>query len=408
MTTRIAIASFAALLSCAAPRATNGSAPSGAPDQSAQIAGLFERETGPLQKAALVSSNGQTKGSVEAKGAPSVKAQGGQDEIEIPIGTGELIICSLLQSRIDGASTVVNFIGQLKGKLEMKPIKPIDVEMAGENPVLFSEYAYYVPAEGGKNVGHVKLGVVVHPRHSVICRHDEPGYAATFRRIVKGLASSMVTSGDGNLRTETDFAEVQIIKAGNQPVGFSETLLWRVKGGGFTWEHYSSIVMPRGDDLLATDNARNVSGDAAGTLQNEIFVSAVNGEITAKVALERQGTTNKYKYEGTQSGKPIAGEFATASGLASEVLQASLIRRDLLGGTVAQVEVDEYLASVNPVGSVHTVYRKDNPTSATISAKSKTLSYSLVPDATGWPQHLEIPMGPVTITFDRAWTHGSL
>jgi hypothetical protein len=403
-----AIASYAAALACAAAGPKSPPGPSPAPDKGAEIASLFEREIGPLPQTALVSSNGKTKASVEAKGPPTVKAQGAEDKVEIAFGATQPIACELTQSRIDGASSVANFVARIKASLEIKPMKPIDVEMAGENPVLFSEYAYFMPGEGGKkNVGHVKLAVVINPRHSVLCTHDEPGYGRTFRRIVNGLAGSMVTSGEGDLRSDAKFAEVQIVKAGDQPVGYAEMQVWDAEGGGFIMRNYHSVVFPRGEDLYASDQVRQGRTDAAGMLENETFVSVVNGEIATKVTVERQGATNKYKYEGTQSGKPITGEFATANGLASEVLQAALVR-DLVGKKTAQVEVDEYVASANPVGPVHTVYRKESPDSATISATSKTLKYSFVPDATGWPRHAEIPMGPINLTFDRAWTHGSL
>jgi len=416
----IAIASFGAALACAtvgpkppsepasAPeKPRTASAPAAAPDKSAEIAALFEREIGPLSQAPVVSSNGKTKASVEAKAPPTVKPAGEEDNIEIPIGTASPVVCELLQSRIDAAASMANLVSRLKGVAEVKPMKPIDVEMAGENPVLFGEYAYFMPGEGGKkNVGHAKIAVVVNPRHSLLCSHDEPGYSRSFRRIVDGIASSMVTSSGDDLRTDAKFAEVEIIKVGDLRVGFSEVQVWNAEGGGFITRTYSSMVFPRGEDLFAADQIRRSKADTSGTLEEENFVSVANGEVVTKVTVGRQAA-NKYKYEGTQSGKPVSGEFATASGLASEVRQASIVR-ELLGKKTGQVEFDEYAASANPVAPVHTVYRRESPDSTTISATSEKLRYSFAPDEGGWPRHAEIPMGPINLTYDRAWTHGSL
>jgi hypothetical protein len=177
---------------------------------------------------------------------------------------------------------------------------------------------------------------------------------------------------------------------------------------GFLTLSYSSVVLPRGDDLHATDDVHKTFTDRAGTVTSEVSVNVVNGEVTNKLGLERQGTSNKYKYEGTLSGKPLSGEFETARGLASSLEQAALIRKGLLGPKVAEVEFDEYAASMNPSGPVHTVYRKERADSPTISAKSKVISYTLVPDEAGWPKHIELPLGPVKMVFERAWTHGSL
>jgi len=420
----VVIASFAAAVACATappksasepatasdkPKSASETAttPPAAPDKNTEISKLFDREIEPLSQVAVVSSNGKTKASVEAKAPPTVKAQGEEDSIEIPIGTASPIACELLQSRIDAASSVANLLSRLKAAFEIKPMKPIDVEMAGENPVLFSEYAYFVPGEGGKkNVGHVKLAVMVNPRHSLLCTHDEPGYAESFRRIVNGLSKSMVTSGEGDLRSEAKFAEVQIIKVGELRVGYSEVQVWNAEGGGFITKSYSSMVLPRGEDLFVADNLRRSKADAAGTLEEEVFVNVVNGEVATKVTVGRQAP-DKYKYEGTQSGKPISGEFATtASGLASDVRQAAIVR-ELAGKKSGQVELDEYAPSANPVAPVHTVYRKDAD-SKTISATSEKVKYSFLPDAAGWPSHAEIPMGPVSLRYDRAWTHGSL
>jgi len=406
MTHRLAWAPLVFILACAqaGPRPSAAPAPTAQPDW----AKLFERELEPLPRVAVVSSNGKTRAEVEAKGVPAVKAEGQADSIEIPLGTGEPIRCVLQHDRMDGASSIWRMWNAVKTQFETRPIRPIEVELAGENPVLFSEHAYFVQKPDGKKGGHIKVAAVVNPRHSLLCNHDEPGYSVTFRRVVRELAASLATSEGSRQRTDARFSEIELVKVGDHAVGFSELLLWERKdGGGNVIEGYVILVLPREMDLQGSDVVRQVLTDPAGRVEEENSVTVENGEMTSQVHLTRAEGGKTYRFEGTKSTKPISGTFSTSDGLASEVMQATLIRGKLLGAKAAKVEVDEYLVDANPTGATHTVYRLQGSTPPIVSAESGTVRYTFAPDENGWVRRAEVPMGSQAMVFERAWSHGA-
>jgi len=409
-------ASFAAVLACAAPTAVSTSAaasPRAAVKQAqgaspalekGDLEKLFGREQGPLEPLPFVSLNGRTKGTVEATRAPSVHAEGDKDIIEIPIGTVSPIFCVLAHGRMDAATTVAAIIRQLKTKFEMQPIKAVEIAMAGESPAMFSDYAYFVPADGGKkNMGQVKTAVVVHPRHSLLCQHDEPGYTATFRRVVLGLATSLLTDEGSPLRTEAEVAQVAIIKDAKMSFGFRELLVWRTAGGTRSVS-VASMLVPVGPDLLATDEVQSTTDDAAGIVDTEILFRAVNGETNAHITLERQAGGNEYKLSGTKRGAPVAAVLRTKAGLTSEAREASLIRDNLIGDKVGEVQFEEYIDAFDSKGTSLTVLRKEDAKSPRIVGSSEGVKYVLIPDAAGWPLRIERADG---LVFERVWTRSS-
>jgi hypothetical protein len=398
---------FAVAACASAPLAPASPAPaSPAASASQDVAALFAREAPtPLAKASVVSTNGKTKGSIEAAAPPAVKAGEGVDIIDVPIGTTQPIQCVLHQQRLDGAALLFRVWKNLQPRFDVRPIRAIDVEVAGETPVLFSDLGLLTKDAGPKNAAHLKLAVAVHPRHTLMCQHDEPGYSATFRRIVTGFVASLTTSEGADLRTDARFAEIQIVRIGDLRVGYSEHLLRNRKGGGSIVVSYTSLVVPRGTDLLAHDVVRMTAAGEDGKVLSQSSAKLENGEMTSDIQLTRDDGAGAYRYEGTVSGKPLSGTFPRGAGLASDVLQASLIQTKLLGGGVAQVEVDEYMAEANPTAPVHTVYRKQGD--ATVAAQTGPVTYTFVPDEHGWVRRAEIPMGPVSMVYERAWMHGS-
>ena len=368
---------------------------------------LFERELPPLPKTAVEVAReaGALKAEVEAKGKVEVSREGEVDVLAIPIGTQMPIQCYVYRSRIDGAGSIAQLFQRVKKKLQIVSAQPVDVAALAGSPALFVEMVYLADAEGGKkNAGQLKQSVMPHPDRSLMCLHDEPGYSQTFRRIVKGLGASLSAAAPDE-RSGARFAEVIAIRAGDMPVGFVEGTTAPAKDGASTSHSYVAMVAPPAPGEIVTQDKAFISKvDASGHVVAKVCSKTSAGELETIVTLTRAADGKMYGYEGTVKGKKVKGTFATADGLAGDRLVAKRMPLLLSGGS-SEERFQQYSVDENPVGATEVVYRKDaGPRRVTIESSGTKVHATL--DEDGYPSFMQMPIGALTITYERIWSRG--
>jgi hypothetical protein len=395
--------SGAAPAPAAAPAAPDGvSAPAAGPEALRQ---LLSRELPALPPRPFKTTSGIT-GKVEASAAPKVDLQDGAEAITVPVGTAEPISCALFPSRLDAATVIWRIAEATKEKVKLVSALPVDfVEVKGSALVL-AQLAYQVDGEKGPLLGVMKLGVYVHPSRSLLCTHDEPGYADTFARIVKGLAGSL-GGGAPDPRAKAIFAELSVVRIGPLAVGYAEHVVLRRAGGGLVSEQFGAQLLPRGAaDLVAVDSSQEEALDARDLLERGTYVHVTNGDLDLKMTVARGQDARTYVYEGEKDGKALQGSFETKAGVSTDLWFARRFARTA-PPVKGELRHEGYSAEANPVAAVPVVYRRDPgaPRRATMELGPITLTGDL--DAHGLFETAEVPVGPAKLVVKRLWSRGA-
>jgi hypothetical protein len=392
-----------AVLSLAAGAARAEAPPRQAADD---LRAALAREAGPLQ-AVPFQAPGGLHGTVQAAGAPQVGEEEGRAELSIPLGTAQDVGCTVFPERLDAAAVTWRMVENVKAKLELLQARPVEVVAVASSPLVFSEIVYKAPTESGPMLGVLKLAVYAHDGHSLLCHHDEPGYAKTFQRVVSGLAASL-QGGAEDERAGARYADVAVVRIAGVPVGYAEQVVWDRDGGGRVMATYEAQLMPRSPtDLVAVDSYKEEASDAAGLLLSGSYVHVTNGEIDTRIRLAGGEDGKTFRYEGEKQGKALQGSFTTKAGLATDHWFARRFDRKAGYGPKGEVSHEGYAFSVNPVGAMPISYRKDvkRPKRAELSLGALKLSGEL--DEHGLFRSAEVPVGPTKLVVERVWSRGA-
>lgn len=385
------------------PSAATSTAP-GAGDGQAELRALLARELPALPARPFELASGVT-GKVEAAAAPEVRAGEGLEVLTVPLGTQAPLVCEVYPDRLDLAGSIWGIAERIKAKLKLVAAAPTDFVEVGGSPLAFANLAYQVQSERGPLVGVLKVAVLIHPSRSLLCQHDEPGYGASFARIVKGLAASL-GGGRPDPRKDAAFAELLVFKVGPLAVGYAERIVTRRPEGGVIDEDHEALLIPRAAaDLMATDTSSIIVGDAEGLLVRGGYLHAANGELDSRVELERREDGTSYRYLGEKDGKQLDGTFTTKAGIATDHWFA---RRFAAGSPPPQGEVrhESYSASANPTAASLTSYQLAPPASRHAKVQMGAMALSGELDANGLFERLEVPMGPAKLVVTRIWSRG--
>jgi hypothetical protein len=390
----------------AAPASGPAAAPAPDPAAVAAIQKMLARELAPLPLVAFRTPRG-VRGKVEARAPPAVEEAEGNEVLSIPIGTEQPVSCTIFATRIDAGGTTRRLADGLARSLEIVQAIPVDVSGIGGNAILFTQIVYRTRTEKGPMAGVLQVAVQPHETHSLLCVHDEPGYAATFRRIVKGLVGSLASEGE-DTRAEGRFAEVQAIRIGPVPVGFSERVVWAREDGGRTSLTWVAQLLPRSpSEFVALDSVEREESDARGLLIEATHVRVQNGELESSFRVTRGEDGKTFRYEGEKAGKKLAGSFESPHGLATELWFARRFDAKSGFGPREEVRHDAWSSSANPIAVTPIVYQKDAAGGRRARMTMGSLAIAGELDDNGLFAKAQMPIGPATIVMDRLWTRGA-
>jgi hypothetical protein len=364
------------------------------------------RELSPLPRRAFKTRSG-VEGTVEGAALPVVKGEGDAEEVEVSLGTGQSVSCTVFPSRLDPAASVWRYAEQAAKSVTLVAATPVGAAVVEGSPVLFAILVYRVDSAKGPLVGMAKLGIYAHDAHSLLCVHDELGYGKSFERIVKGLAGSL-RGGAKDERAKARFAEVELMRVGELAIGFSERVVWDREGGGRVMKQRSSQLVPRGGaDLLATEGTSEETVDAKDLLVKGVFVHGENGEVGATMQLTRDRDGTTYRYEGEKDGKRLEGTFPTTAGLSTDLWFARRLRAKAPAPR-GELRHEAYSLEASPVAPLPVVYRLEpaaGPRRVALELGPIRLGGEL--DADGLVRLAEISLGSGKLVVERAWSRGT-
>ena len=328
------------------------------------------------------------------------------EELTIPLGTGQPLTCTAVPKRLDAAAAIWRMADSAKQSVTLTLARPMSVEAVDGSALVLAVAVYQAPSEKGPMVGLLKLAVFAHDAHSLLCVHDEPGYGKTFERIVKGLAASLKGGGE-DTRAGARFAELSVMRIGEQVVGYSEHVVWDRKGGGRVAGQYGAQLLPRGPaDLVAVDTYSEEEIDAKDLLVKGTYAHVTNGEVDTRMALARGKDGKTFQYEGEKDGKPLAGAFKTKAGLSTDLWFARRFAR-AAPAPKGDVRHEAYSYEANPVAALPILYRLDPAGSRRARMEVGPIQLSGGLDANGLFESAELPIGPTKLVLERLFTRGA-
>lgn len=342
--------------------------------------GPFARELSALPKHRVDSAERIFTAEVEASAPPTLARNEGSTRIDIPLGTGAALACFVYERPLDAAGALLAVAKAMRGTpgVTVRSMKPTEVTGVAGAPVLFFRVDYETAAPGGPGAGQMKLMVSAGRELPLLCAHDEPGYARTFRRITTDLARTLQVPG--RPRPPAGDGELHVLRLNGRLAGFE----WRASRSetpGLTrTESTTSLLLPGADGTLrAEDVTTTTLTDAQGRLTELRYARAEDGALALQVTLRQEkqpaahnapsavpsspealtvpGTT--YRYEGRQGTRTLKGTFTSKRGLATDEDIRLAVGRWLLPGGRPEVVLDVYRPGDDATAPVELILRRD-------------------------------------------------
>jgi hypothetical protein len=398
-----------------APRASTAASPGSSPAAGAPAGGgesvfraLLAREASGLAKRALKLGDRAT-GEVDAAAEPQLNQEADTWTVGIPIGSQIPVSCVVYNQPIDAAASLMKIVAMAKQgakDVTVESVLPTDVGVLGETAYVAATVMYTKPSPAGKLGGQLKMFARPDVDASVLCFHDEVGFAETFKRVAHGLAQSLKVAKPS---PAPQYVEIQVTKLGELPVGFDRRTIVTEAGGGKLDQTTSCLLLPRTpQDLTANDRFGAERSDANGRVVSVDAVEAHGDEIDSQYKLTRKGSGRDYSYQGKQSGKDVTGKFKSkdAKGLASALLIAKRLRDELLGGKTAELKIEEYHPGISPQ-PFEVVYRRKGSEGREVSFHLGQLEATGHLDERGMVDKVTIPLAGTMMAQSRVFTRGN-
>ncbi|MFP2907600.1 hypothetical protein ACLESD_21630 [Pyxidicoccus sp. 3LFB2] len=226
---------------------------------------------------------------VEASAPPTLARNEGSTRLDIPLGTEAALACFVYERPLDAAGAllaVAKAVGAGPG-VTVRRMAPTEVAVVAGAPALFLRVDYETTTPGGTAAGQMKLMVSASPGLPLLCAHDEPGYAKTFRRITTDLARSLQVPG--RVRPSASGEELHVLKLDGKLAGFEWRASRSVGGGHTRTESTTSLLLPGADGgLRAEDSTTTTLTDERGHLTELRHARAEDGALALQVTLRRE------------------------------------------------------------------------------------------------------------------------
>lgn len=387
----------------APPDAGAAAAPTEA-EQRAALEALFDREAGPspTQQVAV----GEVTLSLESSTPVEVRREEAAQATILQLGLGgsQPVRCTLFDHPIDPGGTLFKTLEALKARVQVQPRRPLDIELVEKAPAIFLDLLYQVQRDGQALRGEYQLMLHADDGAPLLCEFDEPGYQQAFRRVTAGVAAA-VSRARARLPRDA-FRWVDLLSIQGRPVGFIRALWLKQKGGGARTLTSTTLLVPRtASDWLANDEVSVIEvGKDGGVLEKrQVNVSNGTPELDVTLTRVRRGV---YAYRGTSQGKALAGQLTTSDrkDVPGDPRQARMMA-DFTASTRKTLRLEDYLPAASPVALTPVITTHGaGPREVTIEAGPMTFRATL--DATGLTERASMPMGPVTMDQQRAFTEG--
>lgn len=369
------------------------------------VSKLFGRESDPPERW-LASPDGRftARALSDAPGRWET-APGRPAMVELALGPGERVRCSLHRARLYAADHVRRVAQELREQVEVRAIAAADLRAVRGNPLLFVD-ALYTTRDSPAKAGEFKLALYAHPQLSVACTHDGAGYRSAFTRTVQRLVETL-RDEEVAPASEPRWAQLMALRLGGELIGFTVTRLFAAAPEGFEQASFTATLVPTGPGALCTEDVGRVERlSAAAALEEGRYSVSRDGAWSDLDARWRAG--GQLAVEGSEGNRVVLADLQS-----SEPIRATRAfeLRDLVQGRRDQIEKREF-SPERPAEIVSLTLRRDDSAPWHVRAAGRTrageeVAYSSVVDERGVLVSTRVPLGRQELVAEEIWSAGT-
>jgi len=383
----------------------------------AWLAEARARESGTMKARTIESGDDGFRATVPARLSGKVEVADDSYSMTLDIGSESPVQCEVIRGGFDPANLLraaadITFaeVEPIHGKIEKKAVERIDAGVVGHSPLLEIDWIYRANDGSGPRLGAIKQAAAQKGGHGIYCAHIELGYSQTFRNVVRSLVESLQMP-DAEGHGEAYFFELETMRTNDMNVGVSMIRLVRDEDGDTKATTLSSMLLPAGEGTVqAQDSYTTEWLRPDGSLINAAHVEIRNGEIESNLRLTEQDD-GQWWVEGEHMGKALEQSIAADVAPASLVQQAWQ-RRELLDAEdpVGRQLTGKVWLSADPTRFSDWHARVTGAVGAGEYSAQETVAGlvfdTVLETSTGLPVRFSMPLGPMTLTAQRAAVHG--
>lgn len=314
-------------------------------------------------------------------GNPDVSNIETGQSVTVAIGATDPLRCIVFNDIVDPANALRRVFENVRQGMARIVVEALDAGFVGESPYIEGRFVY-VTRGANAGFGMLKARIALVGERSVLCMHDEVGYVETFHRAMEPIMQSGST-GPGGAN--------YIMSLGATNLGFM-AVRFREENGEIIETTINGALVARSEsELTASDSVVIERYSRDGVLRKMTRANDENGTATER-DWERDGTSNRYRFEGTHLGRPLQGVLTANGPLHAATPMAAAAFRTLTGPR-APASVDaQSLSLTNPLEldqDRYTLARRVDATHGWLSIQTGDRTTRALMGPAGLPDEIE-------------------
>ena len=345
----------------------------------------------------------------------TVSREDGSYSLAMQLEGGVTMSCEVLPGPRDLAAFLsetaeISFreIAKVNGVIQSRAVDASDAGAAGPHAFLALRWMYRALNRGEQRVGALQQFVADMGAATLYCAHDELGYHQTFHAVARAVISELRVLGEQ--APEAHFREISVISLNGNKVGVASTTMVRDADGDTKVQHKTSILAQRTPGELYTQDGMDVEWVRPdGSLINASQVKSTGGQQTEDMALKAM-EEGRWRASGKLAGKDVQAELPSApdSFITQSRARQQMLARDAAVGSSVQGRIWSSLDLTRLLPTRSTVLAAAGEDAYAVREELGSVTLEAVLDRkTGTMRSAKMPMGPLTLHFDRVLQQGS-
>ncbi len=248
---------------------------------------------------------------MQAQHPPTAHQEDHSDSWTMDIGTTEPIRCEIFATSFSPAGVIKIVTDQIRANsphLASAGTDNIAWSQLSGSPYLRMSWGYTTTVQGHPVVGWLKVMAIKHDEVSVVCRHDEPGYEATFDRVMKSSLAGLDKAGS-HPPAHTLISKYTSNQTDNLR-GLRATQFYERDKGFRTVTTESFLLMrdPKGKDWDVMDVVHDSGSDLRHRVETIEIETMRNSQPQSRIQLWREPSQgdNVYHLEGSHKTEALS------------------------------------------------------------------------------------------------------
>lgn len=363
----------------------------------------------------VAADDGWFQARVPGVAKPVAVREGGSYTLQMQLAGGVSMSFEVLPDPRDLAALLaetaeISFreIAKTNGEVQARVVDASDAGAVGEHPYLALRWVYRALQKGEQRVGGLQQLAADLGEAAIYCAHDELGYHQTFQAVARAVTSSLRVLGEPV--AQVYFREISVVTLNGAKVGVATTRLVRDADGDTQVLNKSALLVQRAPGVLyAQDNVALEWVRPDGSMINASQVQAAEGRLTEDMAL-RPVEAGGWRASGRLSGKEVSFDIPDApdSFLAQARARQRLMAKESPVGGSTEGRSWSSLDLGRLLTTRATVLAPAGPDAFAVREEMGSVALEAVLDRkTGTMRSARMPMGPLTLNFERILQQGS-